>query len=233
MKHITQQGSLRFPIISLLAITLFLAIIKTGFANEPVKTLKNTGPTKIFRMISKDFINIDGNYYKIPPPWRGNKQTIKPLTFDDFALIPPESTWQQSKLYLLKDAQKALVAMIEKAREDGIILIAHSAYRSKEYQFTIFRKMMDEGRSFTDIIRYVAPPGYSEHMLGTVVDFYPSNWSFAESEVYNWLQVNAQNFGFSESYPRVGNTGVPWEPWHWRYIHPTSPKNGEDKPVQQ
>jgi LAS superfamily LD-carboxypeptidase LdcB len=218
VKKNIHTGGCRLPLIYLFIICLLITIAGHSLANAPVKILKNTGSTKIFRMITEDFVSIDGKYYKIPAPWKGNKLKAQQFVLEDFALIPIESSYQQSKLYLIKEAQKALVEMIEKAKQDGVILIVHSAYRSKGYQLNIFMKMMEEGRGFADIIRYVAPPGYSEHMLGTVVDFYPSNWSFADGDSYRWLQKNGAEFGFSESYPQISKNGEPWEPWHWRYI---------------
>ncbi len=198
------------------SISLFLAAVSATAAPPP--TIRETDNiTKILRMESEDTITINGVLYKVPAPWQGHRLHTEVFTFDDFALIPKTSAYQNSKLYLLKDARNALVIMLDKAKEDGIDLIAHSAYRSIYYQRNIFIKMMAEGRNFDDIIRYVAPPGYSEHMLGTVVDFYPSNWEFASLASYTWLRENARYFGFFETYPQKGIKGQPWEPWHWRY----------------
>ncbi len=196
----------------------FLLSRDVAFAETPVNVRLNDNISKILRMPSAETLTIDGNIYKIPPSWQGKKLHTRVLTFEDFSRIPRNSTWQNSNLYLLKDAREALVVLLKKAEEDGISLIVHSAYRSKNYQKKIFTKMISEGRSFDDIIRYVAPPGYSEHMLGTVVDFYPSNWNFADLEAYTWLRKNGQGFGFSETYPEKRSKGEPWEPWHWRYI---------------
>ena len=176
--------------------------------------------SKIIHLSTDETVKIDGVIYKVPAPWKGKKLPATALTFDDFGAIPKDATWQGSNLYVLKDTAIALSLMIEKAKEDGILLVAHSAYRSRGYQRRIFIKLMSEGRSFNDVIRYVAPPGYSEHMLGTVVDFYPSNWEFASIDGYKWLKENASHFGFFESYPETG-TEAPWEPWHWKHIPET------------
>ena len=77
--------------------------------------------------------------------------------------------------------------------------------------------MLAEGRTFDDIVRYVAPPGYSQHMFGTAVDFYPSNWRFAETPQYSWLQENAHMFDFEQTYPEYNKLKMPWEAWHWNY----------------
>ena len=85
--------------------------------------------------------------------------------------------------------------------------------------------MLSEGRDFEDIIRYVAPPGYSNHMLGTAVDFSPSNWRFADTKQYLWLQENGHTFGFEEIYSETNRLKMPWEAWHWQYMRSVEPVN--------
>lgn len=107
--------------------------------------------------------------------------------------------------------------LLEAAKEDGIVLKVESGYRSTGYQKKIFTRMMSEGRVFNDIIRYVAPPGYSQHALGTAVDFSPSNWEFSKRPDYRWLRDNAAQFGFTETYSKHNTQQYPWEAWHWSY----------------
>jgi LAS superfamily LD-carboxypeptidase LdcB len=69
---------------------------------------------------------------------------------------------------------------------------------------------------------FSADQGYSEHQLGTTIDFTtPANGSalsgFDKTTTYTWLQKNAYLYGFSLSYPK-GNTHFVFEPWHWRYV---------------
>ena len=69
---------------------------------------------------------------------------------------------------------------------------------------------------------FSADQGYSEHQLGTTVDFTNPTigamlTSFEKSMGYAWLQKNAYLYGFSLSYPK-GNTHFVFEPWHWRYV---------------
>lgn len=207
-------------------------IMSTQFvlANEPFRIRTSDNISKILHISSDETVTINGIIYKVPAPWKGHKLKTKALTFDDFAPIPKDATWRGSDLYVLKDTAKALTLMIKQAKEDDVLLLAHSAYRSRGYQTRIFIKLMAEGRSFDDLIRYVAPPGYSEHMLGTVVDFYPSNWKFASKRDYSWLKENAAKFNFFETYPETGSE-APWEPWHWKYIpeavSPTEPDEGQ------
>jgi D-alanyl-D-alanine carboxypeptidase len=160
---------------------------------------------------------IDGQEYPVPSPWHGNRLYAPEYTFESFKKIPSEFTVNNSKVYVLAESQPHLVALLERAKEDGIDLRVESGYRSVSYQKRIFKRMFEKGRTFEDIVRYVAPPGYSQHMFGTAVDFYPSNWRFAETPQYIWLQENAHAFGFEETYSQYNALKMPWEAWHWNY----------------
>ncbi len=64
--------------------------------------------------------------------------------------------------------------------------------------------------------------GYSEHQLGTTVDFTTSDIGtsfsgFEQTQAYQWLLDNAYKYGFTLSYPQ-GNTYYQFEPWHWRFV---------------
>jgi LAS superfamily LD-carboxypeptidase LdcB len=160
---------------------------------------------------------IDGQTYSIPAPWRGHSLRAPEFEYTDFRRIPETYTHEGSEIYILRSAHQPLVSMLEAAAGEGIPLRVESAYRSERYQKRIFRRMLDEGRTFADIVRYVAPPGYSEHMLGTAVDFFPSDWQFAATPAYTWLRENAHRFGFEETYSRDNPLAMPWEAWHWNF----------------
>jgi len=165
-----------------------------------------------------EFVRINGENYPVPLVWRGARLVEKSPPRSQLAQIPMDFTWNRSKLYIEKHSCDAFIVMAEKAREEGIHLVVHSGYRSIGYQRRIFKKLMADGRTWEDLVRYVAPPGYSEHVMGTVVDLYPSDWRFAATKEYSWLKENGENFGFRETYPESSPRGFPWEAWHWRYI---------------
>ena len=165
-------------------------------------------------------VTIGGESYPIPAPWTGNRIPAPKFEFEDFGQIPVDHTKNGSRLYITAEAQQALIKLLNAAKEDGLVLRIESGYRSPGYQKRIFLKMIEEGRTFDDIIRYVAPPYYSEHARGTAVDFYPSNWRFAELPDYTWLRNNAADFGFTETYPEHNKLKYPWESWHWNYNPP-------------
>ncbi len=187
-------------------------------------------PVEIYAVKRKkvvEFVEIDGERYQVPSPWRGKK--IKGIIpgMDDLAQIPVEFTWQETRLYIHHEARDAFVAMAQDARNDGIHLQAHSGFRSIRYQKKLFSKGMAKGRTWEDMVRYVAPPGYSEHMLGIAVDLYPSDWRFAGTAAYGWLKEHGAAYGFVESYPEKSSEGLPWEAWHWRYCASVSKRAGD------
>lgn len=165
-----------------------------------------------------EFVEINGKKYRIPSPWAGRKVQDAPPSPSAMKRIPLEFTQKQMELYVHRDACDAFIVMAEAAQRDDVQLLVNSGFRSEWYQEKIFKKLMAKGRTWEDLVRYVAPPGYSEHMLGTAVDFFPSNWRFASTEQYEWLQQNAESFGFIERYPERSSEGFPWESWHWKYV---------------
>ena len=169
----------------------------------------------------EEHISINGVDYPVPPPWAGNRYHPPPLSYESFAQIPLRFSHLERKLYVHKDIIEELTRLLEDAATSGIILQVESGYRSERYQRAIFTRMFAEGRCFDDIIRYVAPPGYSQHGMGTAVDFYPSNWEFAGREEYQWLRDHAAAYGFVETYPQIvakPDSRIPWEAWHWNYV---------------
>ncbi len=70
--------------------------------------------------------------------------------------------------------------------------------------------------------KFSADQGYSEHQLGTTLDFTTSALgitftSFAKTSAYSWLRDNAYKYGFVLSYPK-DNAYYQFEPWHWRFV---------------
>ena len=165
----------------------------------------------------QEAVVIDGQTYSVPPPWIGSRIVAPEFDYTDFRQIPVEYTHMGSSIYILALAYGPLVEMLKAAKEDGIELKVESAYRSERYQKQIFKRMLEEGRTLEDIVRYVAPPGYSQHVLGTAVDFFPSNWRFADTPDYVWLKENGGRFDFEETYSRFNKMKMPWEAWHWNY----------------
>ncbi len=69
---------------------------------------------------------------------------------------------------------------------------------------------------------FSADQGYSEHQLGTTVDFTTvaslgALDGFNNTPAYTWLLANAYKYGFVLSYPE-NNAYYVFEPWHWRFV---------------
>ncbi len=103
-------------------------------------------------------------------------------------------------------------------------VIVVSAYRSFEHQqAALSRSTLTQGENTT---RRVAPPGHSQHQLGTAVDFTDEallrrSWlPFGDTSASQWLLEHAGQYGFVVAYPRGAEveTGYEWESWHYRYI---------------
>lgn len=111
--------------------------------------------------------------------------------------------------------------LLDDADQAGVPLQIVSAYRSFGSQASLkvsYKVTYGAGTAN----KFSADQGYSEHQLGTTVDFStPSlgtNFSaFAKTRAYQWLLDNAYRYGFIMSYP-AGNAYYVYEPWHWRFV---------------
>ncbi|MCL4397767.1 M15 family metallopeptidase [Patescibacteria group bacterium] len=107
------------------------------------------------------------------------------------------------------EAATYLTNLLAAMRRRGLDITIDSTYRTYSQQKTIYDQRHRGNLT-------AAPAGYSEHQLGTAVDFnilYPS-------AAWTWLDQNAQKFGFVMSYRsnQITRSGYTFEPWHWRYV---------------
>jgi len=110
--------------------------------------------------------------------------------------------------------------LMKSAESDNIDLKIISAYRSFGEQSILkseYSVVYGVGAN-----KFSADQGYSEHQLGTAIDFTtsktgPNFLQFKNTESYIWLQDNAYKFGFILSYPKK-NEYYEYEPWHWRFV---------------
>jgi LAS superfamily LD-carboxypeptidase LdcB len=173
---------------------------------------------------ASETVTINDQHYPVPAPWQGHKMEGHSwLAVPPLVQVPVNLVDHGGKIFLLPAACNAFVAMSAQAKQDEVTLIIDSGYRSVHYQRKVYIKQMKEGKTFAEVARYVAPPGYSEHMLGLAMDFSPSDWRFAKTPAYQWLKKHAAAFGFRETYPESRPDHQPWEPSHWRYLSPTLP----------
>ena len=152
----------------------------------------------------------------------------------------PESLAQIDDEYLAEDESLTvdkrvwpyLEDLLADAQDDGIDLLVTSAYRPFGQQASLnqrYTRTFGEGAN-----QFSAQQGYSEHQLGTAVDFTTPNVNgqltqeFANTKAFAWLQDNAYKYGFILSYPR-GNQFYIFEPWHWRFVGEKLAEDLEDE----
>lgn len=136
--------------------------------------------------------------------------------------IPSEFLYLKDKPQTFQsDALPHLVALLTDAKNASTTLQVSSGYRSFYEQAnlkTAYSVIYGTGTAN----KFSADQGYSEHQLGTTVDFITTGVSsslvgFDTKPAYKWLQENAYKYGFVLSYPKNNGYYV-YEPWHWRYV---------------
>lgn len=110
------------------------------------------------------------------------------------------------------DLQNLLTA----CKEAGFSPTIVSAYVSREAQQAIYDEAQDAA---------AALPGQSEHQTGLAVDIVDAmNQNLDESQrssaIGTWLAEHSWRYGFIQRYPEsaAAETGVAFEPWHYRYV---------------
>ncbi len=158
---------------------------------------------------------------------RVDKSVALPANFVPSDLVKLDGVFpyvvSKKGMQLRAPARDALVRMTEAARKEGKTLVVSSTYRSYDYQKTVFERNVKE-MGKTEAERVSAPPGMSQHQLGTAIDFGSITDEFADTAAGRWLAANAGKFGFSLSFPKdmEAITGYRWESWHYRYISPAA-----------
>ncbi len=99
------------------------------------------------------------------------------------------------------------------SEETGETLFISSAYRDFEKQKEI---KAEEGGTAQN-------PGCSEHQTGLALDVFVKNFageSFIKSPSGQFVNENCGDYGFIIRYTSFGErkTGIPFEPWHLRYV---------------
>ena len=142
--------------------------------------------------------------------------------------VPDELSQIDSKYIYEKDKKirihakvlDNLVNMMDAAKSDGFDLKVISGYRSFGEQSALKSSYSVTYGSGAN--KFSADQGYSEHQLGTTLDFTTTELGagytdFKKAGAYKWLQDNAYKYGFILSYLE-GNAYYQFEPWHWRFV---------------
>ncbi|MEX0934886.1 MAG: M15 family metallopeptidase [Candidatus Paceibacterota bacterium] len=141
---------------------------------------------------------------------------------ENLSIIDPEYTYNRDREYEVhSNVWPRLKALLDEAEDKNLELKVISAFRSFGTQAGLkssYTVTYGEGTAN----QFSADQGYSEHQLGTAIDFTTpevgaSFSGFEDTEEYTWLQENAHKYGFVLSYPE-DNSYYKFEPWHWRYV---------------
>ncbi len=134
--------------------------------------------------------------------------------------IDKQYLFNKDEAYIHTSVAPYLERLIRSASSDEVNLLILSAFRSFETQTVLknaYKVTYGSGAN-----TFSADQGYSEHQLGTTVDFTTTKTGalltgFDKDPAYQWLLENAHRYGFILSYP-PGNAFYKFEPWHWRFV---------------
>jgi D-alanyl-D-alanine carboxypeptidase len=123
--------------------------------------------------------------------------------------------------FIQADTKYFLYKLLDAAEDKNLDLKVASGYRSYGTQSTLkngYRVTYGAGTAN----QFSADQGYSEHQMGTTVDFTTPTVGggldgFEKTPEFAWLKQNAYKYGFILSYPE-GNAYYQYEPWHWRFV---------------
>lgn len=124
-----------------------------------------------------------------------------------------------------------LQEIMQVMQDEGFAPQIVSGYRSYSAQTLARQKWVEQYPDWAHNLS--APPGHSEHQLGTTVDFGSPELeimlgeeyvqfhpAFAQTSEGQWLAEHAPEYGFTMSYPADAfeRTTFYYEPWHFRYV---------------
>lgn len=123
--------------------------------------------------------------------------------------------------------------MLKAASDEGYSLYVCSAYRSVDRQEELFNESMidyvNQGMTYyeaaIETAKSIAWPGESEHATGLAMDIVSSDYAGldekqGETDDQKWLMEHCYEYGFILRYPKdkSEDTGIIYEPWHYRYV---------------
>ena len=175
------------------------------------------------RQVKEDLLVIVSNQFGLPSSYVPSN--LVAMT-DHF---PAELTRDET-IYVSSKIIEPLRLLLDDMHVNGLQPSILSGYRSYQEQQLAWHWWESKYPERVAIIS--ARPGYSEHQIGTTVDFgspalnHLFNLDFESTPEGIWLADNAHRFGFTMSFPpgSYDVTGFQYEPWHFRYIGEDSAK---------
>ncbi len=182
----------------------------------------------------KDFQNLDAKELNVRIPFRGmasGKERLTKITGQKIRYVRVENgdTHEIGVQYLPQNVYERYQDMMAAMEKDlGKRLLIESGYRSSAYQLYLFVFYLSNHKySIRETVKFVALPGYSEHGAPAyqAIDFINefgingeyNTKEFEDLPEYQWLLKHAGEFGFVQSYPKTAQSGITYEPWHWRF----------------
>ncbi|WP_291651137.1 M15 family metallopeptidase [Clostridium sp.] len=214
----------------------FLLFILVGFGalyllKSDVLFIKDLIINESESNLNKGDKGVDGNNINIKPDSNSNDNLLlvnkdhglsknykpKNLTIPD---IPFTDIVNNEEKHVAGIIVKPLENLVRKAKDDGIILLGNSGYRSYKSQKNTFNDRV-KSQGIENAEAYVAKPGFSEHQTGLCIDITnEENYLIQGTKEGDWLAENSYRFGFIIRYPlgKEDITGIEYEPWHIRYV---------------
>ena len=177
----------------------------------------------IINIENVDNLVIVNKYYKLSKDYKPELINVNPK----YAI--------NEKQLLTKDAKQAFEEMCEAAIKDGITIYSGSAYRSYDYQNTLYNnRVKSDGLEYAN--KTAAKAGHSEHQTGLAIDITKKKWADyidEEDKEFKWLEENAHKYGYILRYPKGKEhiTGYTYEPWHFRYVTTKVAKELKEKNI--
>lgn len=112
----------------------------------------------------------------------------------------------QGGVKLRKETFQVFLLIKRQAAKQGIRLSPRAGYRSMAAQKSLYKKYG---------AKRAEKPGYSEHHLGTAVDFTRIKF---QSKAFLWLLKDGIKAGWVPTYYYRRGSRFMREPWHWRYV---------------
>ena len=173
------------------------------------------------------FFTSTGKEVLVVNPWNALPDGYDP------DLVSVSTSISQSGTKVSSVCYDALVQMITDCNKEAPTVHILSSYRSYDYQAGLFenriKRFQNQGYSREEAEKLaatvVARPGTSEHHTGLAVDIIDTReWSLEETQAdlpgQQWLMENCWKYGFILRYPKgtTEETGIIYEPWHYRYV---------------
>jgi len=182
----------------------------------------------------RNFQGLDAKALNVKIPFRGiatAKVPLKKIAGQRvrYIFIQNGATHELGVQYLPSPVYEKYKDMMAAMQKDiGKRLLIESGYRSSAYQLYLFVfYLKNHEYSIRETVKFVALPGYSEHGAPAhqAVDFInvfgingeDNTKEFVDLPEYDWLLAHAGEFGFVLSYPLTDQSGITFEPWHWRF----------------